>query len=266
MILGRLEVRGEADEPVVLRAPKPRVLLAVLLLHASRPVNTGRLEAALWPGKPPRSAGGVLRTYVGGPSAHPPNARPDPRTTARHRNQPPPDARNAAPAPSYPPQPDRRSPRQERWRGRYRSRPSGPGIPAGRRSPRCREAADAEPPADPARPARSGRVRSGPDRRSVSFVQAPHRWRRLAAEFGRRSAWKTSSASACRPAADFERAKYPEPHDRRPPQGGPMGTRSVLPKSFEAGGPGVADPLRASIPGPRRLDEQAHGGPRQPCA
>ncbi|HEX6527335.1 MAG TPA: BTAD domain-containing putative transcriptional regulator, partial [Streptosporangiaceae bacterium] len=64
LILGRLEIRGEAGEPVVLRAPKPRALLAVLLLHANRPVNASLLEAALWPGKPPHSAAGVLRTYV----------------------------------------------------------------------------------------------------------------------------------------------------------------------------------------------------------
>ncbi len=64
LILGRLEVLGDAGEPVALRAPKLRSLLAVLLLHANRPVNPVRLEAALWPGKPPHSAAGVLRTYV----------------------------------------------------------------------------------------------------------------------------------------------------------------------------------------------------------
>jgi len=66
LILGRLEIRDDSGEPVVLSAPKLRALLAVLLLHASKPVATGRLEAELWPGEPPHSAAGMLRTYVAG--------------------------------------------------------------------------------------------------------------------------------------------------------------------------------------------------------
>jgi DNA-binding SARP family transcriptional activator len=66
LILGRLEIRGDAGEQVTLRAPKLRTLLAVLLLHGSKPVSAGRLEAELWPGTPPPSAAGVLRTYVAG--------------------------------------------------------------------------------------------------------------------------------------------------------------------------------------------------------
>jgi DNA-binding SARP family transcriptional activator len=42
------------------------VLLQVLLLHANVPVSVSRLESALWPGRPPRSAAGLIRTYVSG--------------------------------------------------------------------------------------------------------------------------------------------------------------------------------------------------------
>src|SRR6476469_772553 len=45
-------------------AAKHRVLLAILLLEANKPVHTGRIMAALWPDRPPRSAAAVLRTYV----------------------------------------------------------------------------------------------------------------------------------------------------------------------------------------------------------
>jgi DNA-binding SARP family transcriptional activator len=65
-ILGPLEVCGSDGEMVSLRAPKQRTLLFVLLLHANAAVGVGRLEAALWPARPPRSAAGVIRTYVSG--------------------------------------------------------------------------------------------------------------------------------------------------------------------------------------------------------
>jgi DNA-binding SARP family transcriptional activator/tetratricopeptide (TPR) repeat protein len=65
-ILGSLEVSDGKDEPVFLRARKQRTLLAILLLNANQPVSTGRIEAALWPGRPPRSAAAVIRTYVSG--------------------------------------------------------------------------------------------------------------------------------------------------------------------------------------------------------
>jgi DNA-binding SARP family transcriptional activator len=63
-ILGPLEVCAANGEPVLLQAPKQQVLLVTLLLHAGRPVSAQRLQTAVWPGKPPRSAAGVLRTYV----------------------------------------------------------------------------------------------------------------------------------------------------------------------------------------------------------
>lgn len=63
-VLGPVEARADGDgEPVVLAA-KPRALLAVLLVHASRPVSRDRLMAVLWPERPPRSAPRVIRTYV----------------------------------------------------------------------------------------------------------------------------------------------------------------------------------------------------------
>lgn len=63
-VLGTLEVRGDGDRPVRLGATKQRVLLAVLLLYANRPVDSARLIDALWPRHPPRTAPVALRTYV----------------------------------------------------------------------------------------------------------------------------------------------------------------------------------------------------------
>jgi DNA-binding SARP family transcriptional activator len=65
-ILGSLEVFDSHGETISLRAPKQRALLLVLLLHANAPVSVGRIEAALWSGRPPRSAPGVVRTYMSG--------------------------------------------------------------------------------------------------------------------------------------------------------------------------------------------------------
>jgi DNA-binding SARP family transcriptional activator/tetratricopeptide (TPR) repeat protein len=63
-ILGPLEVHTDGGEPVRLRAAKQRTLLAVLLLHANRPVSADRLAEALWPGGLPQSAAANVRTYV----------------------------------------------------------------------------------------------------------------------------------------------------------------------------------------------------------
>jgi DNA-binding SARP family transcriptional activator len=63
-VLGTLEVRSDGDLPVRLGATKQRILLAVLLLHANRPVDADRLVDALWPRRPPRTAPVALRTYV----------------------------------------------------------------------------------------------------------------------------------------------------------------------------------------------------------
>ena len=63
-VLGCLETRTAGGGPVRLGAAKHRVLLAILLLEANKPVHAGRVMTALWPGRPPRSAAAVLRTYV----------------------------------------------------------------------------------------------------------------------------------------------------------------------------------------------------------
>ena len=62
-ILGPVEARADSGEPVRL-PPKPRALLAVLLVHAGRPVSRDRLMAAVWPDDAPPSAPRVIRTYV----------------------------------------------------------------------------------------------------------------------------------------------------------------------------------------------------------
>jgi len=65
-ILGSLEVCGSEGSTLPLNAPKQRVLLTVLLLHANKPVSRHRLAAALWPDRAPPSAGGIIRTYASG--------------------------------------------------------------------------------------------------------------------------------------------------------------------------------------------------------
>ena len=62
-LLGRLEVVVEG-RAVPLDAPKPRALLAILLLRAGQPVSRERLIEDLWAGRPPSSATKVLQTYV----------------------------------------------------------------------------------------------------------------------------------------------------------------------------------------------------------
>jgi DNA-binding SARP family transcriptional activator len=62
-ILGPVEARADGGEPVCL-PPKPRALLAVLLVQAGRPVSRDRLMAAVWPEGAPPSAPRVIRTYV----------------------------------------------------------------------------------------------------------------------------------------------------------------------------------------------------------
>ena len=62
-ILGPVEAQADGGELVVL-PPKPRALLAVLLVHAGRPVSRDQLTAALWPEGAPPSALRVIRTYV----------------------------------------------------------------------------------------------------------------------------------------------------------------------------------------------------------
>jgi DNA-binding SARP family transcriptional activator len=63
-ILGPLEVRAHDGRLVTISAPKQRILLSRLLLHANRPVDPDSLVEALWPHRAPRSARTVLRTYA----------------------------------------------------------------------------------------------------------------------------------------------------------------------------------------------------------
>jgi DNA-binding SARP family transcriptional activator len=61
-ILGPLEVAGV--EPGVLRRPKPRALLALLLLHPNEVMSTDRIVEALWGEEPPAKAVGSLQNFV----------------------------------------------------------------------------------------------------------------------------------------------------------------------------------------------------------
>ncbi len=62
-ILGPLQVE-DADGPVAVGGPKPRTLLAVLLLAGGEVVPADRLVAALWGDDPPPGALTALRAYV----------------------------------------------------------------------------------------------------------------------------------------------------------------------------------------------------------
>ena len=62
-ILGPLEV-VDRGEPVPVGGPKPRALLAALLLTPGTVVSTDRLVIAVWGADPPRDAVGALRAYV----------------------------------------------------------------------------------------------------------------------------------------------------------------------------------------------------------
>jgi class 3 adenylate cyclase/tetratricopeptide (TPR) repeat protein len=62
-ILGPLEVQAVVDHPA-LRRRKPRIVLAVLLLHANEVVSTDALIDAVWGASPPERAKGSLQNYV----------------------------------------------------------------------------------------------------------------------------------------------------------------------------------------------------------
>ena len=63
-VLGPLQVYGADDEDVVLPGAGPRVVLAVLLAHANRPVPVDTMVEAVWRGQPPRSWASNVQTYV----------------------------------------------------------------------------------------------------------------------------------------------------------------------------------------------------------
>ena len=62
-ILGPVEAIDKG-RVVPLDAPKPRALLAILLLRANEPVPRDRLIEELWDGRAPASSAKVLQTYV----------------------------------------------------------------------------------------------------------------------------------------------------------------------------------------------------------
>src|SRR5215831_11160878 len=62
-VLGPVEVRVDG-EPIVLGGPKPRALLAMLLLRANEVVSRDRLIEGLWGAEPPASADHGLDDYV----------------------------------------------------------------------------------------------------------------------------------------------------------------------------------------------------------
>ena len=62
-ILGPLEVR-QGDRLLACTAPKQRLLLAVLLLHANEVVSSDQLIEALWGASPPNTARKALQMHV----------------------------------------------------------------------------------------------------------------------------------------------------------------------------------------------------------
>jgi predicted ATPase/class 3 adenylate cyclase/DNA-binding winged helix-turn-helix (wHTH) protein len=63
-LLGPLEVFGDDGAPIALRGPRERVLLATLVLGASRTVSTSRLIDALWGEDPPPTATNTLQVHL----------------------------------------------------------------------------------------------------------------------------------------------------------------------------------------------------------
>ena len=63
-LLGPLEVLGDDGVPVQLGGPRPRALLAQLLLRPNEAVSTDRLIDGIWCESPPSSAAGALQVHV----------------------------------------------------------------------------------------------------------------------------------------------------------------------------------------------------------
>ncbi|RMI45216.1 AfsR/SARP family transcriptional regulator [Streptomyces triticirhizae] len=63
-VLGPLQVRSSSGGPVPVGGPKPRAVLATLLLQPGGFVSLDLLTEVLWPGGAPRSAVANVRTYV----------------------------------------------------------------------------------------------------------------------------------------------------------------------------------------------------------
>ena len=62
-LLGPVQVVRSGGE-VGLGGPRPRAVLALLVLEAGRVVPAGRLMDDAWPGGPPRGAATTLRSYI----------------------------------------------------------------------------------------------------------------------------------------------------------------------------------------------------------
>jgi DNA-binding SARP family transcriptional activator len=80
-ILGPLHVE-DRGHPVVIRTPKQRALLAVLLMHADQVVSTDRLIELLWNGDPPIYAVRALHVHLSQL-----RRALDPGSAGRHRDQ-----------------------------------------------------------------------------------------------------------------------------------------------------------------------------------
>ena len=63
-MLGPLEVLDDDGVPVPLGGPRPRALLAQLLLHPNEAVSTDRLIDGIWGESPPGSAPSALQVHV----------------------------------------------------------------------------------------------------------------------------------------------------------------------------------------------------------
>ncbi|TMR89732.1 AfsR/SARP family transcriptional regulator [Nonomuraea basaltis] len=62
-VLGALDV-ASAERPVSISAPKQRIALATLLLHANTYVSLGQLAATMWDGKSPVNARSSVQTHI----------------------------------------------------------------------------------------------------------------------------------------------------------------------------------------------------------
>jgi len=63
-VLGPLQARMVRGDLATPSAAKPRMVLAMLLLHANQPMSAQRLADSLWPEEPPRSAHRAIATYI----------------------------------------------------------------------------------------------------------------------------------------------------------------------------------------------------------
>ncbi|MFG2460273.1 BTAD domain-containing putative transcriptional regulator [Streptomyces sp. NPDC048523] len=65
-VLGAVAAWGESGEPIALKGPRHRAVLARLLVARRRVVPVPRLVEDLWGGEPPADAVGTVRTFVAG--------------------------------------------------------------------------------------------------------------------------------------------------------------------------------------------------------